>query len=212
MKILNLYAGIGGNRKLWGEEHDITAVEVNEEIAKIYKEFFPNDNVIIGDAHQYLLEHYNEYDFIWSSPPCQSHSRVRIANVMNGKSIALYPDLKLWQEIIFLKQFATSLFVVENVKPYYEPFLKYDYELQRHYFWCNFAITDNLHINERGKKHNDMTGASTIYGINIQKFKTRHDKRQILRNLVNPELGLHILNQALNRPTKQTEPSLFEVA
>ena len=22
MKILNLYAGIGGNRKLWGDEHD----------------------------------------------------------------------------------------------------------------------------------------------------------------------------------------------
>lgn len=24
MKILNLYAGIGGNRKLWGDEHEIT--------------------------------------------------------------------------------------------------------------------------------------------------------------------------------------------
>lgn len=31
MKILNLYAGIGGNRKLWtpnGDEHDITAVNI----------------------------------------------------------------------------------------------------------------------------------------------------------------------------------------
>ena len=28
LKILNLYAGIGGNRKLWGNEHDITAVEL----------------------------------------------------------------------------------------------------------------------------------------------------------------------------------------
>ena len=27
MKILNLYAGIGGNRKLWGDEHEVVAVE-----------------------------------------------------------------------------------------------------------------------------------------------------------------------------------------
>ena len=35
MKILNLYAGIGGNRRLWGDEHEITAVEHNKDIAKI---------------------------------------------------------------------------------------------------------------------------------------------------------------------------------
>ena len=36
MKILNLYSGIGGNRKLWGDEHEVTAVEnVPEKTAKI---------------------------------------------------------------------------------------------------------------------------------------------------------------------------------
>src|SRR3990167_10729101 len=70
MRILNLYAGIGGNRKLWGDEHEITAVEYKSEIAAIYSDFFPNDKVIVTDAHQYLLEHYKEFDFIWSSPPC----------------------------------------------------------------------------------------------------------------------------------------------
>ena len=58
MKILNLYAGIGGNRKLWGDGHEITAIEFNPEIAKIYQDFFPNDKVIVTDAHQYLLEHF----------------------------------------------------------------------------------------------------------------------------------------------------------
>ena len=33
MKILNLYAGIGGNRKLW-KDVQVTAVELNSEIAK----------------------------------------------------------------------------------------------------------------------------------------------------------------------------------
>lgn len=69
MKILNLYAGIGGNRKLWGDEHEITAVEYDPKIAEIYQKFFPNDKVIVTDAHQYLLEHFQEFDFIWSSPP-----------------------------------------------------------------------------------------------------------------------------------------------
>ena len=43
MKILNLYAGIGGNRKLWGNNHEIVAVENDINIAKIYKDFYPND-------------------------------------------------------------------------------------------------------------------------------------------------------------------------
>lgn len=54
MKILNLYAGIGGNRELWGEEYDITAVEINPKIAKKYQERFPKDNVVVADAHEYL--------------------------------------------------------------------------------------------------------------------------------------------------------------
>lgn len=37
MKILNLYAGIGGNRKLWGDDHEITAVEIESKIASIPK-------------------------------------------------------------------------------------------------------------------------------------------------------------------------------
>ena len=78
MKILNLYAGIGGNRKLWGEEHEITSVEYDPKIAEIYKKLHPNDNLIIGDAVEYLLEHFKEYDFIWASPPCPTHSRIKI--------------------------------------------------------------------------------------------------------------------------------------
>ena len=58
MKILNLYAGIGGNRKLWGDDHEITAVEWKENIANIYRDFFPKDRVVVANAHGYLLENY----------------------------------------------------------------------------------------------------------------------------------------------------------
>jgi DNA (cytosine-5)-methyltransferase 1 len=46
MKVLNLYAGIGGNRKLW-KDCEVTAVELNPEVAEIYKYFFPEDKIIV---------------------------------------------------------------------------------------------------------------------------------------------------------------------
>jgi site-specific DNA-cytosine methylase len=82
-------AGIGGNRKLWDGDIEITAVEIDPKIAKIYQDFFPNDKVIVSDAHQYLLEHFKEYDFIWSSPPCPTHSRMRFLIVGWGRIGAL---------------------------------------------------------------------------------------------------------------------------
>ena len=68
IKVLNLYAGLGGNRQLWSGV-DVTAVEMDEKIANVYSRNNPDDTVIIGDAHKYLLENYQDFDFIWSSPP-----------------------------------------------------------------------------------------------------------------------------------------------
>src|SRR3990167_712799 len=139
MKILNLYAGIGGNRKNWDNEHEITAVEHNSKIAKIYQDFFPKDKVIVADAHQYLLEHYKEFDFIWSSPPCPSHSVCN--HFLFAQGNIRYPDMSLWQEIVFLQKWFKGKWVVENVKSYYPP-LWLPKIIDRHYFWSNFSIND----------------------------------------------------------------------
>src|SRR3990167_8331912 len=99
MKVLNLYSGIGGNRKLWTDV-DVTAVELNLDIAKIYQDFFPKDKVIVADAHQYLLEHFKEFDFILSSPPCVSHSQFRQrCGVKAWGYDELYPDMTLYEEV-----------------------------------------------------------------------------------------------------------------
>jgi len=193
MKILNLYAGIGGNRKLW-EGHEVVAVENDPAIAKVYRDLFPNDKVIIGDAHQYLLDHYKEFDFIWSSPPCQSHSSFRFnINVRFRGTPAKYPDMTLYEEIVFLKHHATCPWVVENVKPYYEPLIKPDFVLQRHYFWSNFQVAP-----KEFKK--DLIRSAQIpqlqasHGFNLDAYKLKN-KRQILRNCVSPEVGNYVLSQ-----------------
>lgn len=178
MKILNLYAGIGGNRKLW-EDCEVTAVEYNEEIASIYSDHFPQDKLIIGDAHQYLLDHYKEFDFIWSSPPCPSHSRVRLMASKAGDYDAIFPDMNLWAEIIFMKHFCSGGFVVENVIPYYEPFVKPSIELERHYFWTNFNV-QKWKFEKGDRKHNDVKPTDKLYGYDLSGYSIKHDKIKIL--------------------------------
>jgi len=187
MRILNLYAGKGGNRKLWGNEHDITAVEFNSKVADMYKELYPNDTVIVADAHQYLLDHYQEFDFIWSSPPCQAHSRANY--FINYITKSRYPKMELWQEIIFLKTFCKGKFCVENVVSYYEYFIKPTAEIGRHYLWSNFSIPKiELPKGEIGTMMKEYVGTG----------KNAHYKKIEDRNCVNAELGLHILNRALD--------------
>lgn len=188
MKILNLYAGIGGNRKLW-TGHQITAIEYDPKIAEIYKDFFPDDEVIVTDAHQYLLDHYKEFDFIWSSPPCPSHSRLRFMN----KNV-VYPDMALYQEIIFLKTWFKGKWIVENVIPYYEPLIKPSLILHRHCVWSNFDIADKeFEKLKTCKQDKEREFLQEKLGFNLDKYNGI-DKRKLLRNCVVPEMGKHILD------------------
>jgi len=180
MKVLNLYAGIGGNRALWNN-CEVTAVEINPKWAKIYKDKFPDDIVIVCDAHEYLIKKHKEFDFIWSSPPCQTHSRANYFTQHIRKE-QVYPDMKLYQEIIFLQHFSECKWVVENVIPYYNEMIPAK-KIGRHLFWSNFTIP----VIEQPK---DDIG--TMCGKN-QKARKKHITE---RNAVNSELGLHIFNIA----------------
>ena len=210
MKVLNLYAGIGGNRKLW-TGHDITAVELNPKTAAVYQQLFPDDTVIVADAHQYLLDHYKEFDFIWSSPPCPTHSRARYGlGVHSGKVDGVYPDMKLYQEIIFLKHHFKGSWVVENVQAYYKPLIE-PQSIGRHWYWASGAI-EKISV-----KSSSLTGGIKTssgkrlirmsveelekhLGYNLSAYKITN-KRLLLRNCVEPEVGLHILQQ-LNQGEK----------
>jgi DNA (cytosine-5)-methyltransferase 1 len=201
-KILNLYACLGGNRYKWDECGDIevTAVEWDEELAKLYQERFPNDKVIVADAHQYLLEHFKEFDFIWSSPPCPSHSRVRISQKGRETHKPLYPDMKLYEEILFLENYFDGKYVVENVIPYYEPLIPAQ-KRGRHLYWTNFIIPNN--IGERKMFKNmieigNIKDLSQFHDYDFNKYKGEQRLNKIARNLVDYEVGLTILKTALN--------------
>lgn len=210
MKVLNLYAGIGGNRKLWGDEHDITAVEWDKDTADVYKSLFPHDTVIIADAHEYLLNHYKEFDFIWSSPPCPTHSDIRRVFQTSGRLKPVYPKMDLYQEIILMMHFCKGKWCVENVKPYYTPLIAPKVEMQRHLFWCNFNVLKvDLKDDRPAKNIRHFTSADCSYGFSVKYTKIK-DKRKAIRNLVNPELGLHILNTVTGIKYINTEQeSLF---
>jgi DNA (cytosine-5)-methyltransferase 1 len=193
MKVLNLYSGIGGNRKLW-KNVKVTAVENNPAIAAIYQDFFPGDEMIIGDAHEYLLKHYKEFGFIWSSPPCQTHSKTMFWNHIKKR----YPNMALYEEIIFLKHFFYGIWVVENVKPYYEPLIPPQF-VDRHVFWANFQISA-INIGEvvRNDRGNGIKVKMQKRGFDIKDWRGYEgDKRPVLNNCVYPELGLHVFNCAM---------------
>ncbi len=198
MKILNLYAGLGGNRKKW-ESVEVTAVENNEQIAAVYKRLYPDDELVIGDAHEYLLKHYKEYDMIWSSPPCQTHSRM---NKATRHDTVRYIDVMLYQEIILLQHFYKGKWIVENVVPYYEPLVKPTAKMGRHLIWSNCQI-EPYHIDSpKGFSQLATVAAKKVmmdwldihYEENIY-YGGNHCPVQILRNCVHPDMGLHILNQ-----------------
>jgi DNA (cytosine-5)-methyltransferase 1 len=190
MKCLNAYAGIGGNRKLWPHDVEVTAIEIDSNIAAIYQDFFPNDKVIVTDAHQYILEHFREYDFIWASPPCPTHSKVR---KLSHPDLPVYPDMRLYEEIILLDNWFDGKWVIENVQGYYEPLIR-PYKVGRHYVWSNFHIggkdTEGMLVRDGNNE-----ARQELFGFDLSKYQGI-DKQKILRNCVHPNLGRFIFDQA----------------
>ena len=195
MKVLNLYAGLGGNRLYW-EDCQVTAVEINTEVALEYAGKFKGDFTYCEDAHKYLLDKYRDFDFIWSSPPCPTHSKMMKAT---RHDIVDYPDMRLYQEILLLKHFFKGKWVVENVVGYYDPLIPPTAKIGRHYFWSNFTITQidlpKIKDMSRAKREDMVEYLGMDYEGKIY-LNGNHCPVQPLRNCVHPLLGKHIFNLA----------------
>jgi|TARA_R100000149_G_C5878143_1_gene142306 DNA (cytosine-5)-methyltransferase 1 len=215
MKILNLYACLGGNRYKWNEvknDIEVTAVELDKELARLYQERFPNDKVIVTDAHQYLLDHYEEFDFIWSSPPCPSHSKARFARHKSTK--LMYPDMSLYQQIIFLKHYYKGKYCVENVIPYYDCLIP-GKQRGRHIYWTNFRLPNILSTRKKLSAREFCVGGKSLqnfHKINLDTYKGKQRKDKIARNLVDYEAGKTILQTLLDiKQNKVNQIGLFNI-
>jgi DNA (cytosine-5)-methyltransferase 1 len=207
IKILNLYACLGGNRYKWDEVADIevTAVELDKEAAKLYQERFPNDTVIVADAHQYLLDHYKEFDFIWSSPPCPSHSRINVSQYTRDSWKPRFPDMKLYEEIIFLDTYFKGKYVVENVIPYYKPLIAAK-ERNRHLYWTNFNLPNTVSNRKNpdlSRTKNLVKELSKFHDYDFTKYKGEQSRQKMARNLVDYEAGKTILEIVVGIKRKQ---------
>ena len=218
-KVLNLYACLGGNRYKWDEVADqagvqmeVTAVELDPELARLYQERFPNDIVLVEDAHQYLLDNYQDFDFIWSSPPCPTHSRARYWGFgANGKN-PIYPDMTLYQEIIFLDHHFHGKYVVENVIPYYEPMLN-PKKRGRHLYWTNFNLPQNLSnrggkLKEKNTNSESLNHYNSFHDYDFRQYNGEQLVLKIARNLVDYEAGKTIFATALGIQIKANERQL----
>lgn len=216
IRVLNLYACLGGNRYKWDEVADIevTAIELDPELARMYQERFPKDKVIIADAHQYLLDHFKEFDFIWSSPPCPSHSKINISQYTRESWTPKYPDLKLYEEIIFLDNFFDGKYCVENVTPYYEPLIP-GQKRGRHIYWTNFKLPASIGERKEGiglvgcNVKDEVGKLCKFHNYDFRKYKGEQRIDKIARNLVDYEAGRTIFETAIGiirkQDTKQME-------
>lgn len=192
MKVLNAYAGIGGNRHLWPADWKVTAVELEPRVAAEYSRRYPVDVVHVEDAHGFILEHAHEFDAVWTSPPCPTHSRLA-RNVASRYGRELRPDPRLWTEIEYLQTLGIP-YVVENVHTYYAPPIAPDVVTARHYYWTSNAPALITPATTIGLLKPDTRASvyADAYGLPRLERGSVPDQRKAMRNAVVPLEGLEI--------------------
>ena len=134
-------------------------------------------------------------------PPCPSHSRIRKVFTKNKP---IFPDMTLYEEILFLQGCFRGKWIIENVKSWYEPLI-IPQNIASHYFWSNFVIGSMKIINRgmiggknKGWPSGELKRLRKIKQFELSKYGGINETR-LLRNCVEPEVGKHILNCALNK-------------
>ena len=197
LKLLDLYCcggGAGYGYELAG--FDVTGVDIETQ---------PNHRgkFILDDAIQYLKNHYQEYDIIHASPPCQKYSKSSMQFRLIGKE---YPDLI---EITRNELIKTGKpYIIENVpgSPLIDPVIlcgsMFGMRTYRHrHFESNMPLSAPIHL-----KHivaNAKMGRKAKANENIQ-YVGHFSGLKEVRDMT----GLYWLNQyelAQSVPPQYTE-------
>ena len=104
MKLLDLFCGAGGaSMGYYKAGFEVVGVDINPQPNYPF-EFYQ------ADALEFLQEHWNEFDVIHASPPCQAYSRAGIQWRKSGKE---YPDLVDKTRELLIK--TNKPYIIENV-------------------------------------------------------------------------------------------------
>lgn len=99
--------------------------------------------------------------------------------------------MKLYEEILFLQYYYKGKYCVENVIGFYKPLIK-PQEISKHYFWTNFFINP---LPKKDRQHyGSIETLEKRKGFDLSDKKIA--KRKVLRNCVEPEIGLHVFQEA----------------
>lgn len=107
-----------------------------------------------------------------------------------------FPDGKLFEEVVFLQNWCEVPFVVENVIPYYKQWIAGAQKIGRHLYWANFPIAELPHEKQENLRKVQIPELQALHGIDLSAYKLSN-RRQVLRNMVPPRVGLHIFDSMM---------------
>ena len=136
MKILDLFCGAGGaGYGYFLADFEVIGIDNKEQKNYPFK-------FVLSDAFIYLKDHYNEFDAIHASPPCQQYTKSAKQWRKLGKK---YPDLI--EECRSLLTKTNKPFIIENVpnSPLINPVILNGYNFgllvhRKRLFECNFFV------------------------------------------------------------------------
>jgi len=104
-----------------------------------------------------------------------------------------YPDMALYQEIIFLDTFFNGKYVVENVIPYYKPLIEAQ-KRGRHLYWCNFSLPTEIDRKEsRGlisSAYQEVKKLCDLHDIKIEFLNTYKGKQRKDKIILDTAMGI----------------------